>query len=79
MLLDLHRAAVYEAEGGEPSLRQRLVGSLPEVWQKRCHFVVPWGGCYPGWEADSPPEAFSEHKQEQDRQQVQALVAAYGS
>ena len=29
--LDLHGAAVYEAEGGEPSFRQRLVGILPKV------------------------------------------------
>ena len=75
---DLHGGTVCEAEGGEPSSRQRLMGILPKVWQKRCHFVVPWGGCYPGWEADSPPEAFRDHKQEHDRQQVQAVMAAYG-
>ena len=45
---DLHGGTVCEAEGGEPSSRQRLVGILPKVRQKRCHFVVPWGGGYPG-------------------------------
>ena len=63
---DLHAGKVCEAEGGEPSSRQLLVEVLPKVWQKRYHFVVPWGGCYPDWAADSPPVAFRDHEQEQE-------------
>ena len=45
---DLHTGAVCEAEEGEPSLRQLLVGVRPKVGLKRCYFVVPWGGSYAG-------------------------------
>ena len=44
---DLHAGTVCEAEGGEPSSRQRLVGIIPEVRLQRGHFMVPWRGCLP--------------------------------